>query len=160
MKISESARALILRQFQANAAESIRTILQETSLPSRRLAVETIEFPFDLTLELAEKFNLSICLDTGHVLVGFSGPIGLSEAVEKCSPRLAEIHLHDGPWQGPEHTLGYGLDHQALGKGDLEIKRFFQSLESFGFNGPIIFELSLEDAQASMRALRAVLPAV
>jgi len=92
MELPDLAKGLILRQFQRNASESLRTILTETGIRSRTLAIETIEFPFDLTLELAERLDLSICLDTGHVLAGFSGPIGLAEALDRCLPRLAEIH--------------------------------------------------------------------
>ena len=87
MKISELARSLILRQFQNGARESIRAILAETGIPSRRLAIETIEFPLDLTLELAEEFDLSVCLDTGHVLAGFPGWFDFFEVVEKLLPR-------------------------------------------------------------------------
>ena len=87
MRIPEVARALLLRQFQACARESIQAILAETGLPSRKLAIETVEFPFELTLELAEELDLSICLDTGHVLAGFSGPIDLFTALERCLPR-------------------------------------------------------------------------
>jgi len=102
MRLPDLARSLILKQFENGARESLKTILAETGIRSRQLAVETIEFPFDLTLELAEELDLSICFDTGHVLVGFSGPVCLFDALERCLPRLAEVHLHDGPWQGPE----------------------------------------------------------
>ena len=81
MKISELARGLILRQFQNGARESIRAILAETGIPPRKLAIETIEYPLDLTLELAEEFDLSLCLDTGHVLAGFPGWFDFFEVV-------------------------------------------------------------------------------
>lgn len=154
MRLPELARQLMLRQFQANALQSLQTILDQTGLPSRRLAIETIEFPLDLTLEMAEALDLSICLDTGHVLAGFSGPVELFEALERCLPRLAEVHLHDSPWQGPEHSLGYGKDHQALGKGDLDVRRFVQRLEAVGFQGPVIFELQVQEALDSLQVIQ------
>lgn len=157
-KLSPAGKSLILRIFQSNARESIKTILAETGIPSLQLAIETIEFPFDLTLELAEELDLSLCLDTGHVLVGFSGPIGVFEALERCLPRLAEIHLHDGPWQGPEHRLGYGQDHQPLGSGDLDTARLLNRLTEAGFSGPLIFELKVEQALASLDVVRAIRP--
>lgn len=158
MRLPELARELILRQFQNGARESIRLLLAKTCLPSRKLAIETIEFPFELTLELAEELDLSMCLDTGHVLVGFSGPVELFDALERCLPRLGEIHLHDGPWQGPQQTIGYGRDHQALGKGDLDLPRLLDRLEQAGFQGPIIFELGVEAALASLEEIRRVRP--
>ncbi len=100
MQIPELARELLMRQFQNAARESLVSILAETGLAGRELAIETIEFPFELTLELAEELDLSVCFDTGHVLVGFSGPIDLFAALERCLPRLGEVHLHDGPMAG------------------------------------------------------------
>ena len=160
MDLPDLAKGFILRQFQSYARQSIETLLAETGIPSRRLAVETIEFPFDLTLELAEDRDLSICLDTGHVLVGFSGPIALDEALEQCLPRLGEIHLHDGPWQGPERDIGYGKDHQPLGRGDLDVAHLMDRLVEAGFEGPIIFELSAGEALASLEVIRAIRPEV
>jgi len=158
MKLPQAGKSLILRIFQSNARESIKTLLAETEIPSRRLAIETIEFPFDLTLEMAEELDLSICLDVGHVLVGFSGPIGVFEALERCLPRLAEIHLHDGPWQGPEHKLGYGQDHKPLGTGDLDTARLLARLTEADFAGPVIFELKVEEALASLDVIRTIRP--
>jgi hypothetical protein len=73
MHLPEIARAYLLSQFQNGARESLEQILMETGIPSRRIAIETVEFPFDLTLELADELDLSLCLDTGHVLAGFPG---------------------------------------------------------------------------------------
>jgi sugar phosphate isomerase/epimerase len=160
MDLPDLAQAFLLRQFQSGARESIQAILAETGIPSRRLAIETIEFPFDLTLELAEDLDLSLCLDVGHVLVGFSGPVGLFEALERCLPRLGEVHLHDGPWQGPERRIGYGQDHQPLGAGDLDLGRFLDRLAEAEFDGPIILELTVPEALASLEAIRSVRPEI
>lgn len=153
MRIPDAGKALLLRQFQNCARESLREILAETGLPSRRLAIETIEFPFELTFELAEALDLSMCLDTGHILAGFSGPISLPEALERVLPRLGEIHLHDCPWQGPERKIGYGKDHQALGKGDLDLPFLLHRLDRAGWDGPVIFELTIPEAVESMRVV-------
>jgi sugar phosphate isomerase/epimerase len=158
MDLPEQAREFILRLFQARARQSISTVLAETGLPSRRLAIETIEFPFDLTVEMAEDLNLSLCLDTGHVLVGFSGPVGLFEALERCLPRLAEVHLHDAPWQGREQTIGYGKDHKPLGTADLDLGRLLDRLDEAGFRGPLVLELTVEEALASLEVIRAMRP--
>jgi sugar phosphate isomerase/epimerase len=158
MRLPPQAKTLILRQFQQGARHSIQTILAETGLPSRRLAIETIEFPFELTLELADELDLSICLDTGHILVGFSGDVQLFDVLERVLPRLGEIHLHDGPWQGPERKIGYGKDHQALGSGDLDVARLLDRLVKARFSGPIIFELKINEALASLEVIRAIRP--
>ncbi|MCX7670844.1 MAG: TIM barrel protein, partial [Anaerolineae bacterium] len=149
MRLPAGAREVLLRGFQAGARASIRQILAETGIASRNLAIETIEFPFDLTMELAEELDLSICLDTGHVLSGFPGRSDLFGVLERVLPRLAEIHLHDSPRWTPGTPIVYGQDHQALGKGDLDVGRLCARLNEANWNGPVIFELTIEEALAS-----------
>ena len=157
MKISELARTLILRQFQEGARASIKSILEQTGLPSRKLAIETIEFPLDLTLELAGEFDLSICLDTGHVLAGFPGWFDFFEVLEKLLPRLAEVHLHDSK-KMPQGVRGYGEDHKPLGHGDLELGRLLDRLNAANFKGPLIFELNVNEALESLKVIETVRP--
>lgn len=158
LPIAAEGRPLLLGFFVEQAANSLHEIIDETGVPSRKLAIETVEFPFEMTLELAEELDVSMCLDTGHVLVGFSGPVELFDALEQCLPRLGEIHLHDGPWQGPEQSVGYGKDHQALGKGDLDTGRLLDRLGEAGYQGPIIFELPVDASLASLEVLREARP--
>jgi sugar phosphate isomerase/epimerase len=158
MNLPEPAKSLILGQFQAGARQSVQAILAETGLTSRKLAIETVEFPFEMILALAEELDLSLCLDVGHVLAGFSGPVGLFEALERCLPRLAEVHLHDCPWQGEERRIGYGQDHQVLGKGDLDVGRLLDRLMEAGFTGPFIFELTVQEALDSLEVVRNLRP--
>ncbi len=160
MRLPELARTLLLQQFQSQARSSLKAILAETGIPSRKLAVETVEFPFDLTLQLAERLDLSICFDTGHVLVGFAGPVDFFTALERCLPRLAEVHLHDAPRYDPTKPLGYGQDHRALGKGDLDVGRLLDRLAAVGWDGPLIFELTISQALESLNAVRALRPAL
>jgi sugar phosphate isomerase/epimerase len=158
MRVPDAGKALLLRQFQAHAAESLHILLAESDLLSRRLAIETIEFPFDLTLELAERFDLSMCYDTAHVLVGFSGPIDVYDALQQCLPRVSEIHLNDGPWQGPERNIGHGKDHQPLGSGDLDVGRLLDLLTDAHFTGPLVFELTVTESLASLEMIRSLRP--
>lgn len=154
MRIPDAGKQLLLRQFQSGARRSLETILSETGLPSRKLAIETIEFPFEMIMELAEGLDLSVCLDTGHILAGFSGPVTLPEALDRILPRMGEIHLHDCPWQGPERHIGYGKDHQALGKGDLDVPYLLRRLDEARWDGPVIFELTIPEAQESLKVLQ------
>jgi sugar phosphate isomerase/epimerase len=156
MNIPEIAKSLVLKQFQGNAISTIKMILEETGLPSRKLAIETIEFPLDLTLEIADLLDLSICLDTGHVLAGFSGTIAFDDALTACLPRLAEVHLHDSPDFMKTGELGYGKDHQPLGTGDLNVRKLLETLNENGFSGPIIFELTTDEAKQSLAYLKRI----
>ena len=158
IQFEPQAHNLVLRQFQNNAVQSLGEILAKTGLPSRRLAVETVEFPLSLTIELAEALDLSICFDTGHVLVGFSGEVDFFKALERSLPRLAEVHLHDAPGWSSGSPLAYGKDHQALGTGDLGLARLLDRLEAAGFQGPLVFELTLAQALISLQVIRAIRP--
>lgn len=156
MQLPDLAKSLVLKQFQGGAINSIQMILEETGLDSRKLAVETIEFPFELTLEMAELLDLSICLDTGHILAGFSGEISMAQALKACLPRLAEVHLHDSTDYLKTGQLGYGKDHQVLGSGALDINSLIKQLQDADYNGPVVFELSVEDALASLAHLQSL----
>jgi sugar phosphate isomerase/epimerase len=158
MRLPEIAKVFILHQFQTKAAESLRWILSETGIPSRKIAIETIEFPLDLTLDLAEELDLSICLDTGHVLSGFSGNVTVEEALEASLSRLAEIHLHDGPKHNPEQEISYGQDHRPLGTGDLNLALILDRLVTAGFIGPVVFELQLHEALESLDVIKTLRP--
>jgi sugar phosphate isomerase/epimerase len=158
MKLPEIARNAILAQFQSNACHSIEALLTETDIPSRKLAIETIEFPLERTLAIAEELDLSICFDTGHVLAGFSGRVDFFDALERCLPRLSEVHLHDSPYFGSLNEPGYGQDHRRLGDGDLEVAHFLERLDQAGYQGPLIFELGVEEARESMKNIRSLCP--
>ncbi len=158
MNLPAKARGLILMQFFNNARESAKALLGETGIASRQLAVETIEFPFDMMFGLAQELDTSICFDTGHVLSGFPGPLDFFETLDRCLPRLAEVHLHDSPLL--RDKVEYGKDHQPLGAGDLDLARLLDRLAAADFRGPIIFELTVEQALASLKVVRSVRPGV
>ncbi len=158
MALPEVGRFVILKLFQGRALESLKMLAGETGVAPRKFAVETIEFPFELTMELVEALDLSYCLDTGHVLSGFSGAIDLFDAVDRLLPRLANIHLHDSPHWMPGTDIVYGKDHQALGSGDLDLGRFLDHLHRSGYGGPLVFELTVPEAMASLEVVRRVRP--
>jgi sugar phosphate isomerase/epimerase len=158
MGLPPMGKAMLLRQFQQGAMASLRTILEETGIPSRQLAIETVEFPLDLTLEMAEALDLSICLDVGHVLSGFSGANDVDAVVRACGSRIAEVHLHDATIPADPERPVYGLDHKPLGTADLDVAAFLDSLVEVGFDGPVIFELKTPEALASLEVVRTLWP--
>lgn len=155
--IPDSARPLVLAMFKRHARESIEELLRRTKLPSRAIAVETIEFPLDLTLALAEELDLSICFDTGHVLARFPGAVDFEEALRRSLPRLAEVHLHDAYYRPQPDGTFRRADHLPLGQGDLPLSSFLDTMRQAGFNGPVIFELTVQEAKQSLEVLRPLL---
>ena len=158
MPLPDMARWAILKQFQGRALESLKALLGETGVDPRKLAVETIEFPLELMMELVEGLGLSYCLDTGHILSGFSGPVDVFETLDKLLPRLVSVHLQDAPKWMPGMDIVYGKDHQALGKGDLDVGRLLDQLHGAGYGGPLVLELTVPEALASLETVRRLRP--
>ena len=140
------------------AEQSVREIIHQSNVPSRKFALESIEFPFEITWSIAEKLDTSICLDTGHVLSGQSGSTDVVDFIERYHSRLLEIHLHDGDLERLEGRRFPYNDHKVLGQGDLPIVEFLNTLVEHGFDGPVIFELNREDALESLKVIRKLLP--
>jgi sugar phosphate isomerase/epimerase len=140
------------------AEQSIRELIQRTKIPSRKFALESIEFPFEITWSIAERLDTSVCLDTGHVLSGQSGSPDVLDFIDRYYSRLVEIHLHDGSLKRVEGKRFPYYDHKTLGKGDLPIVEFLTTLKNRGFDGPIIFELNRADALESLKVIRKLLP--
>ena len=88
------------------------------------------------------------------------GDVDFFDALERCLPRLAEVHLHDAPIPASQEAIVYGKDHSVLGTGDLDLARFLDRLSAAGFDGPIIFELTVEEALTSLDVIRAVHPSL
>jgi len=158
MEAIKEVRPLVLSTFKDRARRSVGELLERTGLPARRIAVETIEFPLDLTLALVEELDLSVCLDTGHVLAGFPGEVTLDEVLPRVLPRLAEVHLHDGYRRQSSDGFPVVADHLPLGQGDLPLERLLDTLDQARFAGPVIFELNVDQARASLNVIRARRP--
>jgi sugar phosphate isomerase/epimerase len=140
------------------AEQNIRELLQRTGLVPRKIALETIDFPFEVTWQIAERLDTSVCLDTGHVLSGQSGSTDVLDFIDRYYHRISEIHLHDGAVKPVEGKKFSYFDHKILGQGDLPIVEFLSILEERKFEGPIIFELNREEALESLKIIRKLLP--
>jgi len=159
MKPLAAMRSLVLQLFVVQAQRSVEELLARTGVPPRRVAVETVEFPFALTLELAHAFDLSMCLDVGHVVAGYTTGVTLFEALDQMLPRLAEVHLHDAYRRELPNGMVQVNDHMPLGTGEVPVGDFLDRLAATGFAGPVVFELTIEEAKASLEAIRTLRPA-
>ncbi len=116
-----------LHRWHRIAAESLRDILS-AGLPGRCLAIENLFFPYDQLDALIEAFDLSVCLDTGHLALQAGD---LEAFLQKYGPRIAIGHLHG---------LCGGVDHRALGGlPDHYLTLLKHWLE--GFNGSVSLEV-------------------
>ena len=152
MNLPDFAKELIVGQFCSYVEESIGKLLEKTDISPKKIAVENIEFPFDTMEPIIEEFGLSICFDTGHLLAGYSGDIGILDFVDRYIDRIVELHLHDGAFPR--------IDHKQLGKHDLPVRDLLLKLLENKFNGPLVYELTLEEALESMEYIKEYVPEI
>ncbi|MFX1451183.1 MAG: cobamide remodeling phosphodiesterase CbiR [Promethearchaeota archaeon] len=131
------------------ASESIQKILKKVDVAPEKIAVENIEFPFEATRKIIDKYDLSICYDTGHLICGYDYTgLSVQEFFEKHMDRIIEIHLNDG------HIVdGRPDDHIAIGDGSFPIDAIGLFRDK-GFNGPLVFELTFKDALKSVKIIK------
>ena len=127
-----------LHRWHRIAAESLRDILS-VGLPGRCLALENLFFPYNQLDPLIEAFDLSVCLDTGHLALQAGD---LEAFLQKYAPRIAIGHLH-GLGDGQDHRALSGLDahYLTLLKHWLEGFHGSVSLEVFAFE-PLLESLT------------------
>ncbi|MFW9933620.1 MAG: TIM barrel protein, partial [Candidatus Thorarchaeota archaeon] len=139
------------------AATSVEEILAQTNIDSRKLAIENLEFPFDITRSVVDEYDTGICFDTGHLLAQMCGTESVIEFYHKHKDRIIELHLHDGSAMKTDVGSGF-IDHRALGTQDLPVREFLKELMHDRFDGPIIFELTADEARQSLDHIKQVVP--
>ncbi len=119
----------------ADASSALAELLGRVAVPSRRIAVENLSYPFEFVDELLERHDLGVCFDVGHLLLRGGDPAAF---VRRYADRLVHVHLHD---------VVDGLDHRPLGEpaGTLDVRGLWQALEEAGYQGLVTLEV-FEDA--------------
>ncbi|MFX0173713.1 MAG: cobamide remodeling phosphodiesterase CbiR [Candidatus Hodarchaeota archaeon] len=154
-KLPQIPKEFMMKRFSSFAFNSIERILDKTNIPSRKLAVENVEFPFRVMEEGLESLDLSVCLDTGHLITGFSGEWinGVIEFYESYQDRIVELHLHDAYRNSRK-------DHIPLGNCDLPVRELLINLIESNFSGPVVFELTLDEVKKSTDFIKINVPEV
>lgn len=79
-----------VRFWLEHAHQGISKLLK-TGIPSRRLAVETLDYPIAWLEAIITEFDLSICLDIGHLIINQFPILG---TYQRFADRICLIHLH------------------------------------------------------------------
>jgi sugar phosphate isomerase/epimerase len=58
----------------------------------------------------------------------------------------------------PIGARGYGEDHKPLGTRDLDLGRFLDRLAAANYQGPLVFELKVDEALESLKVVEALRP--
>ena len=140
--------------FSNNAIESIEKFIEETDIDRNKIAIENIEFPFDVTIKIVKKLRTKLCIDTAHFLGGFSGNHDLLEISEKYLDKTAEIHLQD---YNEENLFS---DHSALGTGKNFPPEFLNLIHQKRFDGPVVFELTKDETIESINYIKKNAPQI
>lgn len=159
LTLSEDMVSLICSYMSIFAARSLEEILTKTEIDPRKIAIENVEFPFEVTNQLVEQYNTSICFDTGHLLTHYSGTESVLEFYRQHRERIVEIHLHDGSYEKRDDFVVH-RDHIPLGRGAMPVRDFLRELIKSKYNGPIIFELRNAEIKESLDYIRKVVPEV
>ncbi|MDM8535996.1 cobamide remodeling phosphodiesterase CbiR [Desulfobacterales bacterium HSG17] len=113
-----------------NACKGLEKILQ-TGIKSSLISVETLEYPFEWVKPLINDFNLSICMDIGHLFLYNFDP---ESFYDKFSDKISIIHLH-GVRDKQDHISLEKLsqDHMQIVKKILKQFKGIVSLEVFSY---------------------------
>ena len=153
---------LISTLFAGYAASSLEDIISRTEIDSRKLAIENVDFPFDILRELVDDLDTSICFDTAHLVARMSGTESVMDFYRTHRDRITEIHLQDATYKEYDGAIARN-DHIALGHGvmgDATLRELLTELVKDKFAGPIIFELTKDEANESLDLIRKVVPEV
>ena len=91
-----------LQRWQANLRETLGSLI-DSGISGRSLTIENItDYPLEVALPVIEAFDMEVCLDIGHLLVGKDD---LETAFQRFRNRMTLMHIH-----GVEG----GRDHQGL----------------------------------------------
>lgn len=101
----------MLKKWRAAARESFRR-LTGCGVAAERFAVETLGYPFRYIESVVEEFNMSVCLDIGHILLN---RYSIEEYLSRYFDRTRVVHLH-GIIAGKDHKSLSGFDPPLLEK--------------------------------------------
>ena len=154
MDIEPRYKEFVANLFVTFAVSSIKKLVKETRIDKSKIAIENIDFPFQKTLDIIKKLKgPKLCIDTAHFLGGYSGDVDLVEITEKNLDITSEIHLQD-------FNAGGGADHAALGTGKNFPVKFLKIIHEYDFKGPIVFELTFQQAKESIQFIKNHVPEI
>jgi sugar phosphate isomerase/epimerase len=130
----------IVNKWQERIYESMDKLLS-IGIKSRSMAIENLMYPFEWVEEVISSFNLSVCIDIGHLILMNAE---IKETFDKYCNRTSIIHLHG---------VKNNLDHLSLDKlTDNKTSDIMEILK--GYAGVTVIEVfSYNNLQASLKYL-------
>jgi sugar phosphate isomerase/epimerase len=104
--------------------------LLAAGIPPKHLCVENLAYPFSWVADLVEKYELSFCIDVGHLRVN---DFPVKRHINKYLDRTKVIHLHG---------LKKGVDHNGLSRKDVKTSMYLiQKMLEIGYRETLILEV-------------------
>jgi len=106
--------------------------LSQTGVHSASLCIETLNYPLEWIKQILQEYDLSVCLDMGHLIVNHEN---IETTYHRFAGQTRMIHLH-GVKNGKDHQALDVLDQNWLDKIFFLLKQFAGtvSIEVFSFN--------------------------
>ncbi|MBL7179971.1 MAG: cobamide remodeling phosphodiesterase CbiR [Pseudomonadota bacterium] len=119
-----------IQRWRERLCQSIKQLLA-AGIDSESISIENLDYPFEWVEAILNDFNLSVCIDIGHLMVN---QYDVEAAFDKYHAKTTIIHLH-GVENNQDHL---SLDRMSPEKTEIIIKklqRFGQvvSLEVFSY---------------------------
>ena len=93
-----------LARWNAQNRRSLEELFSTGPAP-QTICVETLDYDFALVEALVDEFNLSVCLDIGHLLVTRRN---VAAHLDRCLDRTRVFHVHGVTSEGTDHVnLGH-----------------------------------------------------
>lgn len=142
--VADAPPARVAR-WQADTAQALDELLAGGIAP-QLLCVENLQFPFAWCEPLVARFELSVCIDTGHLWL--TGADAVAHA-RRHLPRTRVVHLH-GERDGRDHLSLAATDPDRLAA-------FVRTLADY--RGVVTLEVfSRDETASSITCLREILP--
>ncbi len=130
-----------------------RDLLDHLKANGQALHLETGQETADHLLEFieaVERDNLFINFDPANmILYGTGEPI---EALRKVGRYFRSIHCKDGKWAADgKRGVEWGQE-VPLGDGDVNIRKYLQTLQELGYDGPLTIEREIPEDRERQKA--------
>ncbi|MBN1930154.1 MAG: sugar phosphate isomerase/epimerase [Desulfobacterales bacterium] len=121
----------LFAKWQEQTGKSIQELL-DSGIRSRSLSIETLTYPFEWVADMIVEFDLSVCLDIGHLILENVDP---ETIFNQYSEKIAIIHLH-GVENRRDHLSLVKLSKTQIASVLHILKRFNEvlSLEVFSYS--------------------------
>ncbi|MEZ6096748.1 MAG: sugar phosphate isomerase/epimerase family protein [Pirellulaceae bacterium] len=138
-------------QDYADIVATTQELCDHASANGQNLHLETGQETADGLIQFISdtaRENLFVNFDPANmILYGTGEPI---EALKKLGSRVRSVHCKDATWAAnPGNEWG---EEKPLGKGDVNIRRYLETLEEIGYMGPLTIEREIPQEPERQKA--------